>query len=130
MARRDPISSSTGIYGPDSSGAPNYIAGAPWGICDRCAGKYRLYGAPDCLRTEWTGLKVCFTCWDPRPPEMTPPKVWPEGVGIPNAKPEPPNIFVDVPAPYPPPEVTYLLSPVTGDRLLSPVTGDLIIAAS
>lgn len=96
---RDPISSSTGVYGPDSSGAPNYIPGRPWGICDRCAGKYRMAGH-NSLRLEWTGLLVCNRCWDIRPPDMTPPNIWPEGVGIPNAKPEPPNIFVDVPEPH------------------------------
>lgn len=118
---KDNISSSTGVYGPDSSGAPNYVGGAPWGVCDRCAGKYRLYGAPNSLRLEWTGLKVCQRCWDPRPPDMTPPNVWPEGVGIPGAKPEPPNVFVQVN--WPPVATGYLLSPITGDRLLSPVTG-------
>ncbi len=95
----DSSTSSTGVWGPDSSGAPNYVAGNPWGICDRCAGKYRRSGV-NALRKEWTELWVCETCWDPRPPEMTPPVVWPEGLAIPYAKPEPPNVFIDVPPPH------------------------------
>lgn len=95
-------SADLGSYGPDSSGAPHYEAGNPYGICDRCAGKYRRHG-PNSLRLEWTSLWVCQTCWDPRPPEMTTPNVWPEGVAIPYPKPEPPNIFVqvDIPPDYP-----------------------------
>jgi len=31
-------------------------------ICDRCGDKI-MYTK---LRTEWTGLKVCSTCWDPK----------------------------------------------------------------
>lgn len=85
-------SADLGSYGPDSQNAPNYQAGQPWGICDRCAEKHRLRA----MKREWTGLTVCSRCWDPKPPDMTPPNVWPEGVGIPNAKPEPPNIFVQV----------------------------------
>lgn len=91
--------SSLYTYGPDTSGAPNWQPGRPWGICDRCAGKYRRTGQAS-LRMEWTGLWVCNRCWDPRPPEMTPPQVWPEGVAIDQAKPEPPNVFIDVPSPY------------------------------
>lgn len=91
--------SSTGVWGPDSAGAPDYQSGNPWGICDRCAGKYRRRGV-NALVKEWTGLWVCPRCWDPKPPQMTPPQVWPEGVAIPDAKPEPPNIFIDVPSPY------------------------------
>jgi len=31
-------------------------------ICDRCGDKYDLKN----LKKEWTGLKVCNTCWDPK----------------------------------------------------------------
>lgn len=95
----NPTNSSTGVWGPDSSGAPDYIAGNPWGICDRCGNKRRRRGF-DALRKEWTGLWVCAPCFDPKPPEMSPPQLWPEGVPIPDAKPEPPPIYVDVPSPY------------------------------
>lgn len=85
------------VYGPDSHGAPHYIPGGYWAVCQRCEMKRRRYD----VAREWTGLFVCKdTCWDPRPPDMTPPKVWPEGVPVPYPLPEPPNIFVDVPPPY------------------------------
>lgn len=92
-------STSLGTYGPDTQAAPSYQAGNPWGICDRCGFKHRRSG-PGALRKEWTNLWVCQPCWDPRPPDMTPPVVWPEGVAIAYPKPEPPNIFIDVPEPY------------------------------
>ena len=37
----------------------------PYGICDRCGFKFYL----NQLRTEWTGLKVCHDCYDPRHPQ-------------------------------------------------------------
>ncbi len=81
-------STSLGTYGPDTQGAPHYAPGlGPWGVCDRCGYKFRHKA----LRREWTGLWVDAGCWDPRPPDMTPPAY---------PKPEPPNIFIDVPEPY------------------------------
>lgn len=63
--------------------------GAPWGSCQRCEAKTRL----NKLRKEWTGLRVCGPCWDPRPAEMRPPAVKPEGVVLPNASPEPVPVY-------------------------------------
>lgn len=41
-------------------------------ICDRCGDKYYLKD----LKKEWTGLKVCDICWDPKTkqefPDRTP----------------------------------------------------------
>lgn len=71
------------------SGAPHYIPGRPWACCDRCAFRYRL----DELRTEWTGLKVCCDCYDPRPVELTPPRIGPEGVPVRGARPDPGDIL-------------------------------------
>ena len=34
------------------------------------------------MHTEWTNLKVCLPCMDPRPPQMTPPNVYPEGIPV------------------------------------------------
>jgi len=60
-------------------------------ICDRCGFEY----SADKLRLEWTGLRTCSTCWEPRHPQdfikgkvdkQTPP--W--------TRPEPPDTFVDV----------------------------------
>jgi hypothetical protein len=59
---------------------------APYGECMRCGFKYRL---PQ-LRKEWTGLRVCGPCFDPKPPELKPPKYKPEGLPKPNASPETP----------------------------------------
>lgn len=67
-----------------------YIPGQPWGICDRCCEKRRLRT----MSREWTGLRVCPDCFDPRPPQLDPPKVGPEGVPLPNSRPRPPDIFV------------------------------------
>jgi len=86
-----------GVYGPDTAGAPNYRPGDWWAVCQRCEQKRRK----SAMQREWTGLIVCkATCWDPRPPDMTPPQVWPEGLPVPNPLPEPPDTFVEVPAPY------------------------------
>lgn len=68
-----------------------YIPGQPWGICDRCGFQYRLSE----LRTEWTGLKVCSEDWDPRPPDMTPPYLYPEGVPIPDSRPDTQPVYLE-----------------------------------
>lgn len=36
---------------------------------------------------EWDHLKVCPPCLDPRPPQMSPPDVYPEGIAFPDARP-------------------------------------------
>ncbi len=78
----------------DTSGAPAYIAGGNYYVCDRCCQKRRR----SMIAREWTNLMVCRdTCLDPVPPEMTPPRVWPEGLPVPNARPVPPYIFITSP---------------------------------
>lgn len=57
------------------------------GYCERCDFRYPLIR----IRTEWSGLRVCPDCFDPRPPELSPPNLKPEGVPLPNAAPEPPD---------------------------------------
>ena len=61
-----------------------YSPGAAKAICDRCGFEFRLRD----LRKEWTGLMVCSADYDPRPREMTPPRVKPEGTPLPNARPD------------------------------------------
>lgn len=62
----------------------------PWGECQRCGFKRRL----SMIVTEWSGLRVCRdTCRDPRPAELTPPRVKPEGVPLPNAAPATAPVF-------------------------------------
>lgn len=58
-----------------------------YGICQRCGWQYHLSE----LRKEWTNLRVCPSCHDPRPAYLSPPRVKPEGVPLPNAAPEPPS---------------------------------------
>jgi hypothetical protein len=63
---------------------------APWGECARCGFKRRL----DQLTKEWTGLRVCAdTCKDPKPAELKPPIVKPEGVPLPTAAPATEPVF-------------------------------------
>jgi len=63
----------------------SYIAGRPWGICDRCGFKYRH----DTLRKEWSGALVCSADYDPPPRDMYPPRLTVEGAPIPDARPDP-----------------------------------------
>lgn len=67
-----------------------YRPGGAWGICQRCGFKFRLSE----LSLEWTGLRVCKDDWDPRPPQLDPPKIYPEGLPRTDASPEPPDTFV------------------------------------
>lgn len=39
------------------------------------------------MQTEWDMLKVCPVCLDPRPPQMNPPDVYPEGIPFTDARP-------------------------------------------
>ena len=62
----------------------------PWGECQRCGFKRPLSK----IGREWSGLKVCKdTCMDPRPADLSPPKVKAEGVPVPNAAPATEPIF-------------------------------------
>lgn len=61
-----------------------YVTGGTKAICDRCGFEYPLKS----LRKEWTGLMVCAKDLDPKPPQMSPPKVRPEGLPLPNARPD------------------------------------------
>jgi hypothetical protein len=70
-----------------------YIPGQNWYICDRCDQKVRKAN----IRKEWSNLMVCEPCLDPRPVEMTPPVVWPEGTAIPDSRPRQPDVFVTTP---------------------------------
>jgi hypothetical protein len=66
------------------------MAKAPYGECARCGFKRRVTD----LVKEWTGLRVCRdTCRDPKPAELKPPRVKPEGVPVHNAAPETEPVF-------------------------------------
>lgn len=74
-----------------------YYEGRSLGVCMRC-GFTRFV---DELSLEWSGLRVCRKtpgvngCHDPRPPQMTPPAVFAEGLIVPGASPRPPPVFID-----------------------------------
>lgn len=52
-------------------------------LCDRC--KFRKRDRE--LRLEWTNLRVCNECWDPRPPWLDAPVINPmEAAPVPNAR--------------------------------------------
>lgn len=62
------------------------------GECARCGFKKNLRD----LRKEWTGLRVCSACFDPKPEEMKPlPRFKPEGLPRKNAAPETEPIFIE-----------------------------------
>lgn len=58
-------------------------------VCMRCGFKKKVAA----LRKEWTGLRVCNDCWDPKPAELKAPRVKPEGLPRPGSNPEPPPVF-------------------------------------
>jgi len=45
-------------------------------VCERCGFEYPLSK----LRKEWTGIWVCEKDWDPKPRDLKPPRIVPEGV--------------------------------------------------
>lgn len=57
---------------------PGWRGGRWSAICDRCG--FRFHS--DKIRTEWTGLKVCGSCWEQRNPQdflrVKPEKIVPE----------------------------------------------------
>lgn len=71
----------------------HYVPGGAYGQCPRCAFKRRLND----FKIEWSGLRVCPECWDPRPDTMSTPVVYPEGLPRPDAAPELPDVFVTTP---------------------------------
>ena len=75
-----------------------YYAGEALGSCQRCNKTTFV----DKLTLEWTNLRVCDRCWDPRPPQLTAPVVYAEGVPVPNASPRPPAVFIDLDNPVTP----------------------------
>jgi hypothetical protein len=67
-----------------------YIAGDPWFCCDRCGFRRRV----SVRHKEWTGLIVCAECLDPRPAQLDPPDIYPEGLPITDPRPEPTAVEV------------------------------------
>lgn len=67
-------------------------SGGRWSvICDRCGFRFRSSR----IKTEWTGLKVCGDCWEPRNPQDFL-KVHPEKIVPAYTRPESTDTFVYV----------------------------------
>lgn len=79
-------------------GRADYFAAGLWNfICQRCGEKYKS----SMMRMEWTGLRVCDRCWEPRHPQdlIRPIK---DDQGVPWSNPQTPPIFVSPnPSKYP-----------------------------
>lgn len=65
------------------AGYDAYRPGNAWFKCDRCSQRWRRSK----MRVEWDNLRVCPPCLDPRPPQMQPPDVFPEGIPFFDARP-------------------------------------------
>lgn len=46
-------------------GESRFVEGAWNAVCDRCGKRLKSFQ----LRKEWTGLRVCATCYEPRHPQ-------------------------------------------------------------
>lgn len=55
-----------------------------WGISDRSGRRYRLHE----MRVEWTGAKVGPDEFDPKQPQLSPPKASPDPQALRNPRPE------------------------------------------
>lgn len=64
-------------------GYDNYQPGNAYFICDVCGQRFRR----SAMLTRWDNLKVDAACNDPRPPQMFPPNIYPEGIPFPDARP-------------------------------------------
>lgn len=65
------------------SGSDVYIAGNAWFRCDVCGQRHRR----SAMFVRWDNLRVDAKCDDPRPPQMEPPDVFPEGIPFFDARP-------------------------------------------
>jgi len=55
-----------------------------WGISDRSGRRYRLVD----MKVEWTGAKVGPDEFDPKQPQLSPPKAFPDPQALQNPRPE------------------------------------------
>ena len=63
--------------------ADTYQSSGGYFICDTCSGCFRRSK----MITLWDGRKVDKKCYDPRPPQMLPVNIFPEGVPFYDARP-------------------------------------------
>jgi len=64
-----------------------------WGISDRSGRRYRLRE----MKTEWTGALVGPDEYDPKHPQLFPPKASPDPQALKNPRPDPDSGHVSVP---------------------------------
>jgi len=64
---------------------PYASAKKAWGISDRSGFRYRLAS----MKKEWTGALVGPDEWDPKQPQLRPPKTYPDPQALRNPRPEP-----------------------------------------
>lgn len=67
-----------------------YIPGDNWVICDRCGFRIRASN----LRTEWTGVKVCSKCYEPKHAQLDV-KARPEKIAAEIIRSQPTDIYLD-----------------------------------
>ena len=60
----------------------NAYRGGPYFVCDVCSQRFRRRD----MRVRWDNLRVDAACNDPRPPQMSVPNVYPEGIPFPDAR--------------------------------------------
>lgn len=65
------------------TGYNGYRPGGGYFCCDVCSQTFRRTQ----MITQWDGLKVDARCLSPRPPQMTPPDIYPEGIPFMDARP-------------------------------------------
>jgi hypothetical protein len=80
-------------------GHADYHKSGEWNaLCDRCGFKFKSSE----LQLEWDGFMVCKPCWEPRQPQDFVRGV-PDRQSVPWTRSEPPDTFVAVNFPVPPP---------------------------
>jgi len=65
-------------------------------LCDRCGQCFKL----NSLRKEWTGFKVCATCYEPKHPQLEPKRAIHEPIAVREPRPdriEPVTVFAGAP---------------------------------
>jgi hypothetical protein len=71
----------------------NYYVPGEWNVvCMRCGFEHKASE----LREEWTGMRVCNKCYEPRHPQ-TLLRVPKEQISVPWSSPEPADTFIIVP---------------------------------
>jgi hypothetical protein len=93
----------------------NYYKPGSWNaVCDRCGLQFKS----DCLKLEWTGLRVCRQCHETRHPQdlIRVPK---EETVPPWSRPEPTDVFISLGVPITPENEIGWISTETSEFILT-----------